>query len=325
MVLPRLLRGLCVRVLPGGVHAEGAEDAEHEREKKRLGEKLIKPLPSRRAQRDPPPGIKYPAIVFYYAGNYVLCSASSHEGEHMIMKRILFAGDSITKGELGCGYLPLIAQQFPSFELVNLGRDGDTVFGIMNRTISHLRKDSRYDLIVIAAGHNDIILSDFMEKSKVHVSIVKNLKKKGSIAASDYNEFVSTYTELIRSVRDILPSPIILTTLSCLNEDLLAPTNEKRSLYNQGIRKIASEHNLRLADIAEEFDSVLKESTCRDYFMNSLFTSLLFDQWKSKTQAGADKLSKKRSLNLTIDGIHLNSRGAEIYAKLLTAGFDMDE
>ena len=129
------------------------------------------------------------------------------------MKRILFAGDSITKGELGCGYLPLLARQFPTFELINLGMDGDTVLGIKNRTTSHLREDSTYDLIVIAAGHNDIILSDFMKKSNIHVSIVKNLKKKGSVAASDYDEFISTYTSFISAVRDIAPAPIMVTTM----------------------------------------------------------------------------------------------------------------
>ena len=237
----------------------------------------------------------------------------------MILKRVLFTGDSITKGELGCGYLPLLTQQFPEYELVNIGQDGDTVFGIMNRTISHLRKDSAYDLIVIAAGHNDIILPEFMKKSKIHVSIVKNLKKKGSVAASEYNEFVSTYTVFIRTVRDIFSSPIMVTTLSCLNEDLSAHTNEQRFKYNQGIRMIAKKYNLHLVDIAQEFNNVLNTFKCRDYFMNNLFESIIFDHWKSKTSRRADKLSRKRLLNLTIDGIHLNSRGAEIYNKLLAS------
>lgn len=281
-------------------------------------------MPYPRAKENIPPKlIIIIARVFEQPRDVLYSGQAQNKREHIIMKRILFAGDSITKGELGCDYMSAIARQFPAFEFVNLGRDGDTVFGIMNRTISHLRKNSTYDLIVIAAGHNDIILSDFLKKSKIRVSIVKNLKKQGSIAASDYNAFVSTYTAFIRGVRDIFPSPIMVTTLSCLNEDLTAPTNEKRFLYNQGIRKIASDYNLHLVDIAHEFDSVLKRYGCRNYFMNSLLESLLFDKRKCKTPGGADKLSKKRSLNLTIDGIHLNSRGAEIYSQLLISGITM--
>lgn len=236
------------------------------------------------------------------------------------MKRILFAGDSITKGDLGCSYLQLIAQHLPDYELINLGRDGDTVSGIMNRTIKHLKQDPAYDLIVLSAGHNDIILPSFMQKSKIHVSIVNNLKKKGSVAAEDYNEFVSTYSESIREVRQIVSTPIIITTLSCLNEDLSAPTNGQRFTFNEGIRNIAAQNNLYLADIAQEFNRVLKKCNCRDYFMDNLLESVLFDPWKSKTSKRAEKLSQKRLLNLTIDGIHLNPRGAEIYSKLLILG-----
>ena len=46
-----------------------------------------------------------------------------------------------------------------------------------------------------------------------------------------------------------------------------------------------------------------------------LLESVLFDKRKSKTAERSDRLSKKRSLHLTIDGIHLNSKGAEIYEK----------
>ncbi len=192
------------------------------------------------------------------------------------MKRILFTGDSITKGKLGCSFFARLCKQFPQYELVNLGRDGDTVSGIMKRTIIHLDHDNNYDLIVVTAGHNDIILPDFNTKTTIHKSIVKNLAKKGSIPAAGRPEFVSNYEMFISTLRKRTDGPLILTTLSCLNEDLSTPTNRKREIFNEEIGTLAAENHLELADIAQEFDKVLRKKETRDYFMNDLFESALF-------------------------------------------------
>ena len=85
--------------------------------------------------------------------------------------RILFAGDSITRGDLGRSYIDLLADSFPNYKLVNLGPDGDTVSGISKRIMAYLVRDAEVDLIVIAAGHNDIILPEFLRNSMIHRAI----------------------------------------------------------------------------------------------------------------------------------------------------------
>ncbi|HAK45636.1 MAG TPA: hypothetical protein DCO79_06915 [Spirochaeta sp.] len=241
-----------------------------------------------------------------------------HEG-NSFTKRVLFTGDSITEGELGCSYLQLIEEQFPDYELVNLGQDGDTLSGIMNRTIEHLQQDSSYDLIVIVAGHNDIILPDFARKTDTHRLIVDGMAKKGSVPAADFDEFISTYESLIDSVQRLVDTPIVVTTMSCLNEDLSASTNKQRAVYNRGIRTLAADKDIGLADVAAQFNSRLNELDCRDYFMDDLMHSALFGRMNSKTPERTDKLSRERKLHLTIDGIHLNSEGAKIYSSVLSA------
>ncbi|MBN1410820.1 MAG: hypothetical protein JW969_08235 [Spirochaetales bacterium] len=235
------------------------------------------------------------------------------------MKRILFTGNSITRGKIGCSYMPFIAECFPGYELMNLGQDGDTVSGIMQRTLVHLQRDSNYDAVIIIGGHNDIILPEFEHKSPFHKTIVRNLRRTGSIPAGDYNDFISIYRIFIDKLKNITPVPLAVATLSCINEDLSVSTNKKRKIYNQGIRNIAVEKNVELVDIAEEFNRVLQNAPCQDYLMDDIFPSYIFDVWKSKTKKGLDRLSQKRLLHLTIDGIHLNSRGAEIYGRLLVS------
>lgn len=237
----------------------------------------------------------------------------------MTAKRILFTGDSITEGRLGCSYMDLLRKQFPESEFVNLGQGGDTVSGIHKRTIKYLQKNKEYDLIVIEAGHNDIILPAFLQKSIIYGSIANKLIKKGSVPAENDINFISIYSMFIHDIQIITKTPIIITTLSTLNENLTSDTNIQRIRYNDGIRNIAAENNLFLAEIAQAFDSVLKSKNTKDYFMTDIMQSALLDPFRSKTTLGADKISRKRSLFLTIDGIHLNSQGADIYSKILTA------
>ena len=72
-----------------------------------------------------------------------------------------------------------------------------------------------------------------------------------------------------------------------------------------------------LADVAVEFDRVLQDSVQTDYLMDNLINVLYFDAKKCRKPGGADTLSKKRNLQLTIDGVHLNSAGAKLYKQTI--------
>ena len=237
-------------------------------------------------------------------------------------KRVLFAGDSITRGNLGIGYLPLLAERFPDYELVNLGQDGDTLFGIQNRTLRHLKETGGYDLVVIAAGHNDIILSSFLRQSRIRRSIARRLVKNGSVPAPDCDSFVSRYRSFLESVGSIADSQIVMTTMSCINEDPASGTAQQRHRYNCGIRALSEQTDVPIADVGRAFDRALEERSCRDYCMKNLLSLRTFDKWRSKTHGRVDMLSRSRHLNLTIDGVHLNSRGAEIYANTIAPFLD---
>ena len=41
--------------------------------------------------------------------------------------KLLFIGDSITRGRLGVSYVDIVQKRFPSYEITNLGRDGETI------------------------------------------------------------------------------------------------------------------------------------------------------------------------------------------------------
>lgn len=232
-------------------------------------------------------------------------------------KRVLVAGDSITKGALGVGYLPIIAARYPACDLVNLGQDGDTLSGIRNRTLARLAREDDYDLVVIAAGHNDVILTEFDRRSTVHRSIVRRLAKKGSVPAHNFEHFVAIYRDLVAAVRKATEAGIVITTMSCVNEAPESSSAQMRIEYNKRIRAVATETGVDLADVGLHCDETFEEQECRDYLMENLLALQLTDRWKSKRPERADRLSRARGLHLTIDGVHLNSRGAQIYANAI--------
>ena len=93
--------------------------------------------------------------------------------------------------------------------------------------------------------------------------------------------------------------------------------NLKRILYNDAILKLASEHDCLVADVSHEMELILKSGSQTDYLLNSLLNAMYLDRRRCQRNGGADKLSKKRNLLLTIDGVHLNSAGAMIYKRTI--------
>lgn len=233
-------------------------------------------------------------------------------------KRVLFAGDSITRGKVGIGYLPILAVRFPGCELVNLGKDGDTLAGIRARTLIHLREMPAYDLLVIAAGHNDVILPEFARRSIAHRAIARGMARRGSVPSRDYDEFLATYRGFLSEVWSLGDTPVVAVTMSAVNENPSSSTAARRARYNDGIRELAAELRVSLADVGEAFDRVLGEHSRRDYLLPSPATTVLTDAWRSRSADAANALSRTRGLHLTIDGVHLNSRGAGIYATTIT-------
>ncbi|HHV62698.1 MAG TPA: SGNH/GDSL hydrolase family protein [Firmicutes bacterium] len=73
-----------------------------------------------------------------------------------------------------------------------------------------------------------------------------------------------------------------------------------------------------VADAAAEFDRYLINSagSSSPYLLDS-FTALTLDGLQTSIPGIADNLSKERGLRLTVDGVHFNSRGAEIYARCI--------
>ncbi len=230
-----------------------------------------------------------------------------------MIKSVLFIGDSITEGKIGVGYVDLVQNNFPGVKCKNYGRGGDTISGIFNRLLKILKTHTeKYDVIVIEAGHNDLFLPYVKKKWNF-----TNIRK-----VTPLNKIKDVYDSGLRKVNLYSNAKVIITTLSCLGEDFNSPINQKRRLVNDLIKEIGSKHEVHIADVSSIFDKILRKSLS-SYNLIDHPLNLVFDYFRSKRIAGVEKISRKRGLVLTIDGGHLNTRGAIIYAREISKTLDM--
>jgi lysophospholipase L1-like esterase len=224
--------------------------------------------------------------------------------------KILFIGDSITNGKLGASFVKLIAQSDAEIQITNLGKDGETLNIIAERLLNHLKAKSDYDYLVFQGGYNDIILPFFNTKGDLFRRVYEQQIQNGFIPLTDSNQFSEFLKTNILRIKRLFKGKIILLTIGCVGEDLTSNLNRQRNEFNEIIRNFAIEEYVRLADTQVEFDKFLDGKTQGAYCLDNLWSVI----WWDKLYKNPDKLSKKRNLYLTIDGVHLNNKGAEIFA-----------
>lgn len=233
--------------------------------------------------------------------------------------RLLFIGDSITEGITGIGYVPRVKKIMPYAEIENLGLGGDTLIGITNRLIEHLKVDSNYDGILIEAGHNDLLVP-VLEKQTIPYRVTAlTLKARGSTPIDDVEAFEKIYRTTLKAVGQLTKAKCFVTTLSCMGEDLSTAINFKRALYNKAISKVASEmaESVTLIDVGKKFDDFLSGKTTTEYLLDDFFSNFVKDAHNNISEEAAKELSLKRGLFLTIDGVHLNKIGSDLYSEII--------
>jgi len=222
-----------------------------------------------------------------------------------VNNHILFIGDSITEGKLGINFVEMIKQRYPDIHCHNKGKGGDTLMGITTRLIEILKKDKhQYSVLVIEAGLNDILLPHL--KLRWPFMRIKRVTTASQIGC--------VLDQRLKLIISLTKAKIILTTLSCIGETFNSQLNHKRRLVNEQIKKIGNKYDVYVADVSSFFDDIILNSNSSTYLLDNP-VNLVIDYFRSKKSVWADNISRKRNLKLTIDGGHLNSKGAKVYCR----------
>jgi len=231
--------------------------------------------------------------------------------------KILFFGDSLTRGMVGASYLKMLAKRFPNAKLINRGTNGDTLTVVTDKLLQHLQQHSDYDCIVLQGGGNDLLLPLFGERGRLFRFAYQSQLKKGITPLLSTIDYYTGVKKMFQRVKQFYHGPIIFITMSCLNEQLDTAINIQRRQFNAVARKAAAEEGVCVADIEPHFESFLGDRKQRDYLIESFWAVTIFDRMICAFRNGPAYLSRRRGLHLTIDGAHPNEDGAAMVSDIV--------
>ncbi|AZB42309.1 SGNH/GDSL hydrolase family protein [Bacillus sp. FJAT-42376] len=220
---------------------------------------------------------------------------------------IALIGDSLTEGRPGIPFARLLKEQFPGFRFDNLGKGGDTVLSLYSR-LSKKKLPAHYDLAFLWIGVNDVY--------------TKMLNAQAQVPAKDEKEFEEVYKKCVEIILGS-SKQIILVTPALIGEDTESHANKQLRTLSSIILSLADKQpNLLGLDLHTIFKHHLAQKTSSDYISVKV-TRIMADALFHRKPSRIDKLSRERGLHLTLDGVHLNSLGAQItageYAELIKA------
>jgi lysophospholipase L1-like esterase len=220
--------------------------------------------------------------------------------------RIAFVGDSLTSGQPGSSFVAILRQRLPDCTLVNLGRGNDTVISLYRR-ISRVHFAQPFDLAFLLIGINDV--ADHPPRS---FRVVNALLRQ--VPARDTQEFCRYYGATLdvlcrQAKRVIAVSPLLK------GEDISSTANRKVEQLAGVIQDLATQYaQVDYVDARSAFIRELDGKRTTDYLPTSVLR-VMADTLTLRSDAQIDRKAAERGLHLTLDGIHLNRRGAEMVAE----------
>ncbi len=229
------------------------------------------------------------------------------------MFKILIVGDSLAGGWPHQNFPHLLKKMLPRYQVIARPSGGQTLIAVGERAEKMIGEILPH-ILVIEAGTNDLLLPALERRGGSVKMLAFRMRQRGYVPIEDPSEFKEAYAGIIDKVRKKVVG-IVLTTIPCVGEDLSSELNQRRKEYNQAIRELANERNLLVADVAERFQRFLGQRSWSGKYLLDSFIGILLDPLRCSTKGGAEVVSRKRGLLLTVDGVHLNPQGAFLFAE----------
>ncbi|MFS0823232.1 SGNH/GDSL hydrolase family protein [Bacillus sp. 1P02SD] len=210
--------------------------------------------------------------------------------------KIGLVGDSLTEGRPGVSFVNILKENYPTISFDNLGKPGETVKSLHTRLI---KTKLDYDLIFLWIGVNDVYS--------------KLLRVQAQPVANDPEEFKEYYNKVLEMVA-ASSKQVVTVSPALVGETSQNESNKEIKKLSSIIESLSKNHvNVSFLDMHSVFEKHLSRVTSSDY-VNIKVMRVMFDVLLYKNPTSIDRLSQKRGLHFTLDGIHLNSTGAALVA-----------
>jgi lysophospholipase L1-like esterase len=215
--------------------------------------------------------------------------------------KICFYGDSLTDGFPGVSYFKLLQSRLPGHTLINCGRFNDTAIALYRRIITQ-RLLVPVDVSFVWAGVNDVLV----RRSPLSAWLRRWW-------ARDNTEFRIHY----RALLDLLTpfaGALFAASPALIGEDADSAANAALAELSAIIGELAAGYaNVTFLDVHADYMAALRDYPPVHYRSKNRLQSVV-DALKLRTPAAVDRTAAARGLRLTLDGVHLNSAGAQIAA-----------
>ncbi len=243
------------------------------------------------------------------------------------MAKIAFWGNSLTEGVPGAAYIDILKSEMPRHTILNYGKGGDTVRSLYTRAArmqARSKGSLQADLVVLWVGVNDLLpdLARFYPPMKRLV---------GQPWTRSEAEFAVYYRSLLELFRPHCRRLLAVSPL-CIGEDLENRWNRQLEgqsrLIEELVREFSSaDFEVAFLDIRSEFEKEFSKLGDRKIEIISQFLPVspvkaAVDVLAYRSAAKADRRAELRGLFFTMDGVHLNSRGARRVADCIKAAIE---
>ncbi len=215
-------------------------------------------------------------------------------------------GDSLTEGRLGSSYLAILHEKLPGHTLVNLGRGNDTVVSLYRR-LSKWRWGEPFDMAFVWVGVNDVARGSPWTFQAV--GLLKRQPRSRNLA--EFRAYYEATLDLLRRYA----CRVVAVSTALKGEDVTSPCNCELDMLSEVIRELASRgERTEYLDVRAVLVERLAGKRISNYLPSSVMRVAL-DALTLRSGKQIDRRAAERGLHLTLDGIHLNSAGAQLVAE----------
>jgi lysophospholipase L1-like esterase len=236
------------------------------------------------------------------------------------MKDLLIVGDSLAGGLPYLSYSALLKGMLHDWRITSSAAGGDTLAGI-GRRLEQLLSERVPDAVIIQAGTNDILLPALMARGGMCRMLVRRIEACGSVPTTGLEDFRGLYAHTLESAARTV-GRVLAVTIACIGERMESDLNRRAAQFNEVIREVAASYGACVADVGKAFRKILAPLETQSGFLMESVMCTLSDTFHCLTPRGADRLSGRRGLVLTMDGVHLNRCGARLYAQTVASALE---
>ena len=229
-------------------------------------------------------------------------------------KTVVFAGDSITHGNISADFVEMTAEQASagSWNYVNAGVNADLSYNLLSRFEEIVRCDP--DRIIILIGTNDVNGSSTPEAAE---RAIKNQDLPQEPSKEWFRQNLATFMSLMR---DQTGAKIAVFTIPPIGESLEHPINEQVREFNRVIREVAAEFGADILPLYEEIAIAIAENAPPEFKPKdpAKFKSLVTGAALKRIllRKSFDRIGEKNGYLYHSDPLHLDEDGARFASNL---------